>query len=834
MTRYADPRRCPDCLETLPYGAGQCPHCALTLRGDDAQALFLTLRRADELVAVLRSRSGPMGSTGGEPRGSAGQSPRLAAAEPAARRASLSTATVPQVLLALGAGCLLVAALVFLAVTWSVLGVGGRTGVLVALTALTGTLAGWAARRGLRAATEALGLVALGLLLLDVAGAWSAGWLGTLGLPGLLVVAGSLLAAAAASAAVAVRRGTAVRFASGEVVAGLGVGLAALGVRTAHGWPTASLAALAAVLWAVAAAALLDRARLGTATLVAAAAAALAWLDLLAEGLDRAAAQPTWSALWAHGGAWPLLAAAALAAGAAAPPRLPVPVRVGGAAVAQAILAGLVLLPTIDRPEVATLVVAVLTAAAAAPAWLLRRPWGLVSGLTLTGSVLWTAAVCGTLAIRVLLTVADTVGAQVWSSGAGARMAVSDVAPDLAPWLLLVAVPTLLVGCGTLVRLSGPERELIPRSGDPRVAASVAAGTVVAFCALHPLPVWLVLALLLAAAAGLAAWWGHDAATSSLVAATGFVAAATVLGLAAAWLTAAALLGALVLAGWVVLRARAALLAEVAAALAAAVLAGCVWTWSALAGVDAAWGALLVLGTLGAVSLLLLVPGRPSDRMASGPAIGSAAAAVPVMVAGAALAPVGTAAAWVAVYLTVTGAAVAAHALLGHGSQIQAWAGGALLAAATWVRLWDLGIRTPEAYTLPSALVLTAAGLWHLHRRPGAATLPALTPGLVLCLLPSLLRVLAEPDGLRPVLLGTACVGLVLAGARLGWAAPLMVGAVVGALEVLRLAAPFLDASVPRWVLIGAAGALLVGAGISWEQRVRDARTLAGYVGRLR
>ena len=42
----------------------------------------------------------------------------------------MSAATVPKILLGLGAMCLLVAALVFLAVAWAVLGVEGRTVVL--------------------------------------------------------------------------------------------------------------------------------------------------------------------------------------------------------------------------------------------------------------------------------------------------------------------------------------------------------------------------------------------------------------------------------------------------------------------------------------------------------------------------------------------------------------------------------------------------------------------------------------------------------------------------------------------------------------------------------
>jgi hypothetical protein len=149
------------------------------------------------------------------------------------------------------------------------------------------------------------------------------------------------------------------------------------------------------------------------------------------------------------------------------------------------------------------------------------------------------------------------------------------------------------------------------------------------------------------------------------------------------------------------------------------------------------------------------------------------------------------------------------------------------------VRLADLGVDAPEAYTLPSALALLVVGVVHLRREREASTMAALTPGLALALVPSLLWVLADPVAVRSTLLGLACLALVVGGVRLRWSAPVVHGAVVGALLVLRLATPVADA-VPRWALIGAAGALLVAMGITWEQRVRDARALAGYVRGLR
>jgi len=74
----------------------------------------------------------------------------------------------------------------------------------------------------------------------------------------------------------------------------------------------------------------------------------------------------------------------------------------------------------------------------------------------------------------------------------------------------------------------------------------------------------------------------------------------------------------------------------------------------------------------------------------------------------------------------------------------------------------------------------------------------------------------------------------VVAGAVRRWAAPLTYGTAVALLLVLREAGPYLGDSVPRWAVIGAAGALLVVLGTTWEQRLRNARAVAGYVRGLR
>jgi len=203
-------------------------------------------------------------------------------------------------------------------------------------------------------------------------------------------------------------------------------------------------------------------------------------------------------------------------------------------------------------------------------------------------------------------------------------------------------------------------------------------------------------------------------------------------------------------------------------------------------------------------------------------------------VAGLSLAPVSETASWAAVYLTALGVAVTIVSLQRTDRRSLGWVGGVLLASASWVRLADLGVNAPEAYTLPSAAALLLVGLVRLRRDPGSRTTTTLAPGVSLAVVPSLLWVLVEPTSPRALLLGLGCLVLVLLGARLGWTAPLVVGAVAGSLLVLRLAAPYVADAVPRWVLIGAAGALLLAVGATWERRVREARQMATYVRTLR
>ena len=108
---------------------------------------------------------------------------------------------VQNLLLSLGVGLLLaVAAVIFLVVSWSVLGVGGRAAVMLGCTALAALGARQASRKALTATAEAVALLAVGLALLDAWGARNAGLAGLTASTGRSTWAGACATVAALAA----------------------------------------------------------------------------------------------------------------------------------------------------------------------------------------------------------------------------------------------------------------------------------------------------------------------------------------------------------------------------------------------------------------------------------------------------------------------------------------------------------------------------------------------------------------------------------------------------------------------------------------------------------
>ncbi len=157
--------------------------------------------------------------------------------------------------------------------------------------------------------------------------------------------------------------------------------------------------------------------------------------------------------------------------------------------------------------------------------------------------------------------------------------------------------------------------------------------------------------------------------------------------------------------------------------------------------------------------------------------------------------------------------------------------------AASWLWLWDAGVETPEAYTVPAALIALATGLVALRRQPGMSSWTALAPGLAGAFLPSLVLVFgADSSPWRSLLLGVAALGVTIAGAVTRRQAPFLLGSGTVALVALREIWPLLPriaAAVPAWVPLALGGILLVALGATFEQRRRDLSRARRVVARM-
>jgi hypothetical protein len=674
--------------------------------------------------------------------------------------------------------------------------VGGRTGVLVGLTVTTGGLGLLAAHRGLRIAGESLSVVALGLVALDVVGADSAGWWGELDLAELVLLVGSAVAVAALALAAAPTRLVAPQVVAGY--AALVTYAGALGVADRDPLvDTAAVALMAALAW-------IGR-RTGRVVLAAivGVSAVAPWMHLALDALERGLQDPTLHAVWAGPGE-ALVVAALLAL---APVGLGVRDRmlvVGLGGVAAILVTVAVALPALDEGATAASTAALVALVAwTAAALATPRPW---RGLPLIAAVAAAPPVFAVvLALCVQAGVAALTVGPVFSQGADVRLGPVDPVP--APWLLVA-------GLAALVALT-----LVATRPSARVCSIAAVATAglggTATLVLLPVPLAVPLAALAAMALLLLAVDERLLASAVLV-------CVVMAALPSALLTGVAATLLLAIAATCVGAGRELEDRLLGGALVPPAATVAVWAFAEVARIDEALRGYPVLFAVGLLALAL-----PRIEVEASAWVAALVAAPAACLAAAD--PVTA----TAIHLTVAGGLVVASSLVHPHRRALGWVGGLLLAAATWVRLADLGVEAPEAYTLPSALALLVVGLDRLRRDPGAATATALTPGLLLATVPSLLWCLEDPVSWRAAWLGMACVGLVLAGTLLRWHAPLMVGATVGGVLVVRELAPY-AAQAPQWILIGAAGAVLTVVGVTWEHRLVQVRQAAAYLDRLR
>ncbi len=671
-----------------------------------------------------------------------------------------------------------------------------RAVALPAAAAAAGPPGAPGARAG-RGGVQRLLLVSGVVLVATAAVGFAAVVVASVGVLGQALVLLALCAAAAAASAVCARRGLG---ASSEALAVLAVAVLVVVVAAAHGQGLFGLDAVDDDAWVVVGLVVVAAVSAGGAARLrhGATPRAYGWAAVSATALLPAAlttalgeGSPTWSAT----------ALALAVASAVATPRvrrhargLATGVLIVGAA---HLVAGLltVLVSTVEHESDAALLasaVQVLLLSACAALVAARGAGGIAGLARVARTTAWAAAGAAALCLGVL-------GGPAALLALGAGLAVAAAAVLVlrgpAPWAALVTAQA----SGGLALLLEPVA-LVREGGEPTWARPAA---------------WALLA-------GAAALTGAVRPTAG----TPRAAAPSWLRVPAGWAAAsagAALLGAgLVPAGGSAAARTVALLVAAGAALALLVRAG---------GTAAGAGGGAVGGT---------AAGRPARSLeavlvtawATGTAVAVASAA-----AGGSAVP-GSGVHSPEAVLALAGVEALALAVL-PGRLAFRPVGAGLLVVAWWVALATRPgsiVEPLEWWTLPPAVLLLLAGALTWRRRPELSSWVVLGPGLVVGTALSAVLCLDRLPGdpvARPVVTVLAAAALCAVGAGLSWQAPLVVGALAGAVVALGQLGPY-AAEVPLWASAGTAGALVLLLAVRLEQARRDAARAAGWVRALR
>lgn len=826
---------CPVCL-TRVGDQVRCPRCGLPQVGPDPARLRVIVAHRQELsehqaalttelAALDEERGRLLASVRGAPwPGPPGPAPTPAGPVPAPTFADWRPERVRDVLLWLGAALLALSAITFTIVAWARLDAAGRAGLLLGVTALTGGVA-IALRQRLRATAEALSGLTLALALVDWYALRRSG-VGS-GVPvetwwafGTALVAGIGFAGA---------RGLDLRSARlAAALLALTSGAFTVAATADAAWTGAVGIALVATI-GVAAAHLTDR-RTSWHDAAAVLAGGSALFELTALGLAIIAIADIETSADAVGPALAVLSLA-LAPGVA----VTLAGERGRGRVLTDVLFGLTTAAVIGAPV--TLMAADLDEPALA---------AIAAGLGVV------AIAAGRLAPRAL---------RFGVAGAGAGAIALGLVGLLPRAGLAMVVPLTWLSdpwSGSLgapaIDQLGPTHPLVLHAGWATAGVLVAAAIGAALAGSRP--AWrapLTSAVPTAAVAGitlpvaLAVALVASGASIGAVLAVEVVAALALTGLAVAlqtrrsavgpWLLCAAGLLAVPALGWAAAD-RTATLVSLGAVIAGAGIAGAVsrapaarvalCTVAAAAALTEA-GAVVVTATeragpagfaiavTGGALLVLGVLGRKSAP--EGPAFEA------VGIFGLALgASISTASpTWLAATLTAAVPALGVSALRRDRAAAYAWSTAATAVAATWAWLAVVNVAVLEAYTLPAAAVLLGAGVIRRRANPEVRSWGAYGPGLLLALGPSLLVAVERGGTARPLGVIAGALVCVLVGSRRRLQAPLL----VGALALLALAVDDLGpvaAQLPRWVLLGIAGLLVLWLGVSAERRLHQLR----------
>lgn len=843
------PIPCPACARFLPESPRSCPGCHLPLTGPNAlrlwqvdQGLAALQRERIELIAALRAGDASSSvAAAGSPttvataldarlRGASsmaqpGQPGETDHAAPPPAAPARRTWTTQQTLLAIGVLLVLVAGSIALAIAWFLIGIVGQLLVMGGFTAAATVASLVLSRRRLPSSAEALALVAGGLLLLDVAAARR------FGLADLESVDGRTYAA----------------------VTGL---LAAIVLAALHrtdrriaGFALLSLTA-ASLGWA-GVVAFADHAA-GVAALALAGAVLFGALHLVVPpsfGLTRRAATGPaagWTALSAVSAAVGALGAGLDALSAPTGPGVDGPVVHGLTAdgvVSVAILATLAVAGAlVVRRVVAVRAARLGTRAAVRADWTARAlagDWRALGVVAVVASVAGPTAVLGlalqlgafwSAVLAVVAAVAATalVVARPRTTSLGVAWVEAQAGATLGVLVFVCAVEgsrpatTIALTATALVAATAAVHRPTWRAA----ASAVGAVATVAAAALTGSMFSDTAAVLAAAAAGAAfvavgllrqaepeeaplAVVGHLAVFGALAAAVGTALADEVV---IAVLVVIALTGG----ATAVLRPH---LRAIASGTTTVASVWALWLGGGLVGPRSQW-VLLAAAALGLAALAQWRRHRTEELVLGALAVLVAVTAVVVAVDRSWPHAASLAAA-------AYGLVAVAYAALPHRRAVVTIAVAALT-AAVWVELGDADVTTLEAWTLPLAAFLLAAGLWS-HRELGDHSWLTAGPGLAVALLPSTLFTPVDDGLVRPLVTVAAAVAVLVLGALRRWQALVVLGAACAATVALTQLLPY-AVLLPRYLTLGALGVLLLAVGARYEQRRADARQAVSWL----
>ena len=845
-----DPYHCPDCHTLLvdADGIGACPRCGF--RSDHplaARVWEIDIERVDlarEAADLGRERAQLMEQMRRD-RAAAAETVALehAAARPQRVRRAVS---VQAVLVGLGAFLLVVAGVVFAAVTWDRLGAAGQAAVLAVATLTAAAVTLTASRRDLHVTAEALSVVTAGFAIVDVHaarvavtpdGPWQPVWA-----VGLVVVA---------------------------------LGLLALG-RAGHLRAPALLAAVAAQPPLVLLASLADRPGPGAMALLVVAA-----LDLTAAGRLRqsgvtaisdrlpALVSVLGAAAWTLGAAvsvpwalgatepavtagerWWCIAVLAFATAEAVllalrgPDRrlLPVLASVGSVLTGLTTVVAVVDGAGAGDEALRLFVTAAPAVVLAASLAVLRRPTAkndvrlrmgqITAGVWAGCSLLpWVGPVLESLAAPFVVVLQDG----WWTRGPGVTTGALDPLAELST--MVIAPPSTAalmaaVVAGTAALALGVLAIARPGRAAARgiTAAVCGAGcfTLVAVAAVRfDVPVWALVAVDLAATAGLVLGPASWRSTSGRVRIWVLLGSLPVAASALAWagsvdaFTVAALAVLAGIAAVATLRGITAgdhVRTDVATAWTGVALAAAAGAGASAAGTTGAQAWIAALAVASAVSWVAFVADARVPWWSSAVDVTSSAVVLGTL---AGLIATGTPDT-VTVGLAIVTVVAASHILRPSRRVVATVAAAVAGLCLLWLRLWVGDVRAVEAYSLPPATLLLAAGGWQMRRNPSLRSWPALGPGLLVAAVPSVVVAVQQTGVARPLIVLGVAVAVTIVGAALRMQAPLMVGAVSAAVIAVDQLFPVVE-QFPRWVVIGTAGIVLLVVGATFEQRRRQA-----------